>query len=200
MNSEAPDSSHAFAEIAINKMEKQDKRITDIESQIKTLAGSAEIKQLTSAIAVLKKNLGQSRVDEEKLSALAAQIDELMNELASPPTHKVLHHHHIPKTIWVLFFLAMLTCIMSAGWFYTSRKLDGFIANDTKYRTLKLDTALYPLQQHLDRLDSVYAINPAMRDEVLQKEEQYIENFYRLQKAMRLKEEARQLEKEAGRK
>ncbi|MFT3949053.1 MAG: hypothetical protein QM763_18965 [Agriterribacter sp.] len=200
MNSEAPDSSHAFAEIAINKKEKQDKRITDIESQIKTLAGNAEIKQLTSAIAVLKENLGQSKVDEEKLSALAAQIDELLNTLASPPTHKVLHHHHIPKIIWAMFFMAMLTCIMSAGWFYTSRKLDGFIANDTKYRALKLDTALYPLRQYLDKLDSVYAINPAMRDEVLQKEEQYIENFYRVQKAMRLKEEARQLEKEAGRK
>ena len=49
MNSEAPDSSHAFAEIAINKMEKQDKKIQEIETLLqKQIAHNAEIKQLVA--------------------------------------------------------------------------------------------------------------------------------------------------------
>ena len=42
--------------------------------------------------------------------------------------------------------------------------------------------------------------NPDMRKAVVQEEKQYQTNFYRLQKALLLKEEAKKLERDAGKK
>ena len=201
MNSEADKGSHAFVEVAIHKMEKQDKRIEQIEALMqKQLETDNEIKQLCSAIASLKESVHNEPISENKISTLQIQMDMLINKLATPPAYKVLHHHHVPKIIWGTILLAVMLFMASAGWFYTDRKLDSYIANDTKYRALKLDTALQPLQRYLDRLDSAYATNSSMRDEVIKKEQEYQDNFYRLQKALRLREEARKLEKEAGKK
>ena len=84
--------------------------------------------------------------------------------------------------------------------YITAGKLNNFIANDTKYRQLRLDTAHKNLQLYLDHLDSLYKIQPDMREKVLETEEEYRRNFERLQKAERLKTEAENLEKAAGRK
>ncbi|PVD50005.1 hypothetical protein DC498_22040 [Terrimonas sp.] len=201
MNSESENSSNAFVEVAINKMEKQDKKIQEIETLLqKQIAHNAEIKQLVNAIESLQEQLQQESIAEHKVSALNQQMDKLISKLNTAPIHEVVHHHHIPKIIWVIILLAVILCIVCAGWFYTGQKLDGFIANDTKYRALKLDTAIHPLQKYLDRLDSVYTVNPDLRENVLQKEQEYLDNFYRVQKALRLKEEARRLEKEVGKK
>lgn len=201
MNSESGNSSNAFVEVAINKMEKQDKKIQEIETLLqKQIAHNAEIKQLVNAIESLQEQLQQESIAEHKVSALNQQMDKLISKLNTAPIHEVVHHHHIPKIIWVIILLAVILCIVCAGWFYTGQKLDGFIANDTKYRALKLDTAIHPLQKYLDRLDSVYTVNPDLRENVLQKEQEYLDNFYRVQKALRLKEEARRLEKEVGKK
>lgn len=201
MNSESENSSNAFAEVAINKMEKQDKKIQEIEKLLqKQIAHNAEIKQLVNAIESLQEQFQKETIAEHKVSALNEQIDKLTHRLATPPKQEVVHHHHVPRIIFGTMLLAVILCMVCAGWFYTALKLDGFIANDTKYRALKLDTAIHPLQTYLDRLDSVYAVNPDLRDNVLRKEQEYIDNFYRVQKALRLKEEARKLEKEAGKK
>ena len=53
----------------------------------------------------------------------------------------------------------------------TSDKLDGYLASDTKYRQLRLDTANTPLQSYLDVMDSLYNTRTDMRKIVLQKEE-----------------------------
>jgi len=201
MNSESENSSDAFVEVAINKMEKQDKKIQQIEALLqKQIEHNAEIKQMANTLEYVKDHLLKETVDENKISMLNLQMDKLISKLNTAPIHEVVHHHHIQKIIWGTILLAIILCMVCAGWFYSARKLDGFIANDTKYRALKLDTAIHPLQQYLERLDSIYAANADLRDNVLQKEQEYLDNFYRVQKALRLKEEARRLEKEAGKK
>ena len=201
MNSESENSSNVFVEVAINKIEKQDKKIQEIEILLqKQIAHNAEIKQLIYAIESLQETLKKETIAEHKISTLNEQIDKLIRRLTTPPKQEVVHHHHVPRIIFGTILLAVILCLVCAGWFYTTRKSDGFIANDTKYRALKLDTAIHPLQKYLDRLDSVSAVHPDLRNNVLQKEQEYLDNFYRVQKALRLKEEARKLEKEAGKK
>ncbi len=77
----------------------------------------------------------------------------------------------------------------------TGSKLDSFMANDTKYRQLRLDTTKRQLQIYLDKIDSLYIARPDMRKIVLEKEEEYQINFEQLQKAERLKVEAKIIEK-----
>lgn len=81
------------------------------------------------------------------------------------------------------------------GWYLTGSRLAGYIANDTKYRYLRLDTAQKGLQFYLYHIDSLYATYPDLRKKMLQTEEQYRINFERLQRAERLKAEAKDLEK-----
>lgn len=201
MHSETSNSSNAFVEVVINKIEKQDKKIYEIEILLqKQIAQNAEIKQLVNAIESLQETLKKETIAEHKVSALNQQMDKLTRTLNTAPIHEVVHHHHVPRIIFGTILLAVILCLVCAGWFYNTRKLDGFIANDTKYRAMKLDTAIHPLQKYLDRLDSVYAVHPDLRDKVLKQEQEYLDNFYRVQKALRLKEEARKLEKEAGKK
>ena len=201
MSDKTVDANEAFIEVALSKIEKQDKRMGKIEDLVATLTeNNSEVKQLLQGIETLKSDIRSTSVPEGKIAALSVQIELLTRKLAAPPSSKVLHHHHVPKVIWATTLLIVVVCIVSAGWFYTGRKLNGFIENDTKYRALRLDTASKNLQDYLDRLDSVYDANPDMREQILQTENQYRANFYRLQRAIRLKEEARDLEKAAGRK
>lgn len=199
MDSETNCGSNAFMEVAINKIEKQDKRIENIEAFIKKQTeNNAEVKQLVAAIGSLKEDVHNAGLSEKKMSALSTQIDALLDKLSSAPVQKVEHHHHVPKIIWATAILMVTLCTVCAGWFYTGRKLNSFMANDTKYRAIKLDTAHKSLQQYLDDIDSVYTKNPDMRSAVIQKEKEYQANFYRLQKALLLKEEAKKLERDAG--
>ncbi len=201
MDSETNDGNNAFIEVAINKMEKQDKRMENIEAFIQQqIENNAEIKQLVAAIGSLKEDVHNTGLSEKKMSVLSMQIDVLLDKLNSAPVQKVEHHHHIPKIIWATAILMITLCFVCTGWFYTGEKLSSFIANDTKYRAIKLDTGQKSLQQYLYHIDSAYIKNPDMREIVIQKEKEYQTNFYRLQKALLLKEEAKKLERAAGKK
>ena len=61
--------------------------------------------------------------------------------------------------------------------------MDGYIANDTKYRELRLDTANRGLQSYLDFTDSLYNVNPVLRNIVFHKEENNRINYEKLQRA-----------------
>jgi len=67
--------------------------------------------------------------------------------------------------------------------------------NDTKYRFLKLDTGQRSLMMILDRVDKVYDSSIDMRKDVLDKEETNRKNFEKMEKAERLKAEAKNLER-----
>ena len=83
-------------------------------------------------------------------------------------------------------------------WYMTTEKLEGFIANDTKYRQLKLDSANKRLQTELDVVDSLYQVNPDLRDMVIQNEERNRKNLEMLQKAVRMESEANELKKKVN--
>jgi len=117
--------------------------------------------------------------------------------IKSPPPQKVIHHHQVPKLLWVAAGLLLALCVTCSGWFMAARKLRGFIANDTKYRWLRLDTTRRNFQIYLQEADSLYRTQPDLRETVVETENRYLENIGRLEKAVRLKEEARDLEKKA---
>lgn len=198
MDSEKDYSNNTFIEVAMNKMEKQDERMANIEALILKQTHKAEINKLVAAVELLKERVDTVDISEKNITDLNTKMETFIRKLDTTPVQKVLHHHHIPKIIWAAAGLMIALCTICSGWFYTGKKLDGFIANDTKYRALRLDTSKKFLQQYLDFVDSVYIVNPDMRNVILQKEEEYEMNFKRMQKAMELKEEAKKLEREAG--
>ncbi|OQP58844.1 hypothetical protein A3860_39230 [Niastella vici] len=52
--------------------------------------------------------------------------------------NKVIHHHHVPKIVWVSAILFVVLCLVCSGWYSTVQKLDQYQTNDLKYRYLKL--------------------------------------------------------------
>lgn len=83
------------------------------------------------------------------------------------------------------------------GWYSTNNRLVSYIAIDTKYRYLRLDTANVILEKKLYKVDSLFNEISTMRDIVLAMEEKYQHNFELLRKANRMKAEAENLKTEA---
>lgn len=200
MNEQVNDSHAAFMEAALKKIETQDKKIADMAQQIGSIPdNSQDIQQLKNSMNELKAEIKNAHFPAREMQEFSKQLTIGVRLLREPVTVKTLHHHHIPKLVWVTAGLFLALCLASTGWYIAGQKLGGYIANDTKYRLLRLDTAHYPLQFSLDRADSLYRVDPDLRKTVLETEEQRRVNFERLQKATRLKDEAKSLEEAAGR-
>jgi len=134
---------------------------------------------------------------ETMLNELSEKLTANSFLLKHPAEATVLHHHHFPKMTWVAAGLWLAFTLSLTGLFVTNNKLDAYIENDIKFRHLKLDTGNRRLQIILDREDSLFNSDPDFKNIVIKTEQQYMENFKRLQKAERLKEEAKNLEKQA---
>lgn len=201
MNEQNNNTSAAFMEVTTLKVEGQDKKIAAIEEKIKDIPANTELLQkVLSSVDRLRSDIKEASLMPDKLGQFSSQLELATELLKQPPINTVFHHHHIPKLIWISVGLLIVLCLVCSGWWVTGTKLEGFIASDTKYRHLRLDTAHKGLQLYLDQLDSVYKAHPDFREKVLETEEEYRLNFERLQKAERLKTEAKSLEKAAGRK
>ena len=187
-----------FMEITSQKINGQDKRIAVLEERIKSIPDNTElIKKMVTNIEMLRNEAKANYLPAEKVQDFSARLDVAIGFLKAPVENKVVHEHHIPKLIWITAGLFVAFCLVCSGWYVTSSKLDSYIANDTKYRWLRLDTANRGLQSYLDGVDSLYNVWPDMRKNVLEMEEKNQLNFERLQKAERLKGEARELENKA---
>jgi hypothetical protein len=134
---------------------------------------------------------------EKAINDLSEKIKANSLLLKNPAETKVLHHHHVPKIILIATVLFIAFSLALAILYVTNNKLNAYIENDTKYRHLRLDTGNPLIQINLDKEDSLYNTTPDLRKMVLQTEEDYLQNFERLQKADRLKAEAKDLEREA---
>lgn len=201
MNEQINNTSAAFMEVTSRKVELQDKKIAAIEEKIKGIPDNTQLlHNLLSSVEGLHSDIKGASLLPEKMEHFSTSMKSATDLLHNPVPNKVLHHHHIPKLIWITAALFIVPCLVCSGWYVTSGKLNGFIANDTKYREMRLDTSQRNLQQYLDQLDSLYNTVPDMRKKVLETEEEYRLNFERLQKAERLKTEAESLEKAAKRK
>ena len=136
---------------------------------------------ITNGMQTINNNVRQISLPEKELRQLSGQLETNMRLLQNPVSPKVIHHHYIPKITWIAAALFILLALVSSGWYMTGGKLDGYIANDTKYRYLKLDTANIYLQKMLYRTDSLLRKNVAMRETVINMEEEYRHNFELLQ-------------------
>ena len=149
---------------------------------------------------LLKNNGENIRMTLKDILLPDSQIEELSQHLQknilllnNPVPKKIIHHHHVPKLIWIAAGLFVVLALVSAGWYITNKKLDGYIASDTKYRYLKLHTANTYLQKLLYHTDSVCRNNLSMREIVINTEEQYRSDFELLQKANQMNAQAENL-------
>lgn len=192
-------------EIVIDKVDAQEKKMNEQETEIQQLEEKINnipdhkelLAEVKTRLDELKTVIGKISFPEKDIQQLSASLQASMSLLRQPIRNDIRHHHHVPKVIGVAAGLFIVLAVVCAGWYNTVRKLDGFVANDTKYRHLKLDTAQETLQLYLDKVDELYKSQSDMRKVVLATEEEYRENFERLKKAERLKSEAKTLEKAA---
>ena len=191
----------AFMELSSRKMQDQDKKIAVIEEKINEVHFNyEELGDLAANIEGLRSDIHGILMMSEKVEQLSKSLELSANLLMQPAETKVIHQHYVPKLIWIAGGLFLSFCLVCAGWYMTASKMDSFMINDTKYRQMRLDTTQMGLQLYLDKLDSLYSVQSDMREKVLETEEQYRVNFERLQKAERLKRDAEDLERAAGRK
>jgi len=188
---------------------KIDSLLERIKDQSKT--EPAEIEEVKNDIATdinkILEAIQRFPLPDAKLHHLSNKLDKNMELLKNPVPQKIIHLHHVLKIIWIATGSLITLALVSAGWYMTAEKLDNFMANDTKYRYLKLDTGQVTLQQQLYRADSMFNVKPNLRESIISTEEQYRRNFELLQKASRmnveaenLKAKAKELKEKAGRK
>ncbi len=134
-----------------------------------------------------------------ELRSLLGQMEKNRLLFQNPVPQKIIHHHYVPKIIWIAAGLFLVVALVGAGWYMTGQKMEAYIASDTKYRYLKLDTGNIYLQKMLYRVDSLSRNNASMRDAVVNKEEENQNNFELLQKASQMNVEAENLKADAKR-
>lgn len=201
MNEQTNTTSAAFMEVTSRKVAEQDQRIAVVEEKInEATLSSGLIRKLSEDVSGLRTDLKSVPLLPGKMDQLSTQLEKTVQRLQHPASQKIMHHHYVPKMIWISAGLFIVLCLVCSAWYVTSSKLDNFIANDTKYRQLRLDTAHKSLQLYLDQLDSLYTLHDDLRERVLAAEDERRLNFERLKKAERLKTEAKNLEKAAGKK
>ncbi|MEP6728126.1 MAG: hypothetical protein ABJC98_20040, partial [Bacteroidota bacterium] len=161
-------------------------------------------KSENEAIAQLEESIANSMekiaIKVQNTSLPNSELREVLEQMEknillfqNPIPQKMIHHHHVPKIIWIAAGLFLVVALVAAGWYMTAGKLDGYIASDTKYRYLKLDTGNIYLQKLLYRVDSLSRNTPSMRDAVINKEEENRNNLELLQKASQMNAEAENL-------
>ncbi len=161
----------------VEKADAQEKKITEMQGTLKNVPGhSEEIRRVKTEVAELKTTVKNISFPIGAMQELSDRLAESARLLRHPVINKVLHHHHVPKIIWIaagLFIILSLACL---GWYMTADKLSEFKANDTKYRYLKLNNN-QSLQQLLHITDSLYRVDKNLRDSVQQREETIREQF-----------------------
>ena len=194
MNEQINNTNAAFMEITSKKLDTQDKKIVAVEEKIKNITTDADLhKNIISKIEELRKEISVSFLID-KLNEFGKRLDNCIGLLQTPKETKVQHHHHVPKFIWIAAGLFLILAMACAGWFNTHNNLEKYVANDSKYRYLKLDTVNKKLQIYLYMVDSLYNTDVEFRNKIASSEEQNIKNIALLQKAYELKIEAKKLE------
>ncbi len=162
----------------------------------KSFEYSQSLQAIEQKIEVLKNNKPTLSFPVKEMERLERSLHEANSLLQQSMNQKVIHHHHVPKLIWIaasLFFFLSLAC---SGWYNTTSKLNAYVANDTKYRYLKLNNNRN-LQELLDITDSLYFSYHGMRDSVIQSEEKNEQKLKLLQEAIEKQKEADELRKKA---
>lgn len=193
MDKQANDIGKPFMEVVTNKLEKQDERIAGLDERMKHLPDYSEnFDQLRKEFIELKAIVKNISFPAKEMQELSANLHTGVKLLKQPVKDKVLHHHYIPKLIWISIVLLLLTCLFFMLWISADENLDQYKSNDTKYRYLKLQEN-QNLRELLYTTDSIYLIIPGLRDSVEQKERQNMRNLEILQEAIKKEQEAKEL-------
>ena len=184
----------------IDKLTMQYQDIETIKERIETLPDSvAALKGLQAQLTLIEKNIQKVIFPEKEVRQLSIDLNRATLILQQPLKNEVINHHHVPKLIWIAAGLFLILCLICSGWYMTSSKLETYIAGDTKYRYLKLDTDKV-LQKLLLTTDSLYYQHPKMRDDIIEIEEENKQRTELQQEADEKQKEADALKAKANRK
>ncbi|MFL9485747.1 hypothetical protein ACI6Q2_23415 [Chitinophagaceae bacterium LWZ2-11] len=167
-----------------------------------------KLETLTDKIEILKQGMDSKATAAVDSTQTKKDLDEIKTLLknGSPPAkeiqmllqkamtntaslkqskeNKTVHHHHLQKPVWVCAGLCIMLMSASVGWYSTYQKLDTYIANDTKYRSVKLIENA-GLQWLLHKTDSLYRTNKSMRDSVIAQEEERQHSLEMIERKMK---------------
>ena len=191
MEQNRDNTNEVFMEITSKKIEKQEKKFTLLEEQIKELTENKTVQtQVSDSIELLREEILNSTIPADVFKSFSARLNinsQLLDNLAK---NKIQHHHKIPYLLGFTIILFLTTVSALTGWYITEQNVEGLIANDTKYRYFKQDSTQKSLQIYLYRVDSFYNTTSKFREYVLAEEERLQDNFEKMQKVAELRFEA----------
>ena len=197
-NSEVPETqSEAFMSVTSRKILEQDKKIEVIQTSMNQLRGNENVLQdYFKEIKALYLKIEKTFQVNKQMLDLSKQLEITYQKLQQPAISQQVHHHHFPKIFFATVGLFWAVCLVSSGWYVTGSKLNEYMANDTKYRLLQLDTSNRNIKKYLAYADSMYKSTENLRKLVIEKEDEQQKNIEKLLRANRLKAEAKNLERE----
>ncbi len=155
----------------IEKLSMQSMDVDAIRDKTESLQENLNVlKDLQSQLKSVEKTIQKISFPEKEVKQLSFDLNRTTLILQQPLKNEVIHHHHVPKLVGITATMFLLLCIVCSGWYAAHDKLQNYIANDTKFRYLKLDTD-HVLQKLLLMTDSLYIQNPKMRADVISMEE-----------------------------
>jgi hypothetical protein len=156
----------------IDKLNMESQVVETIRERLETLPDNTEsLNELNTQLNSIEKTIQKISFPEKEVNQLSFDLNRATSIFQQPLKNEVLHHHHVPKLLWITAGLFLIICLVCSGWYTTHNKLENYIAGDTKYRYLKLDSNKN-LQKLLLFTDSLYFFNPQMREDVILIEEE----------------------------
>ncbi len=182
----------------IEKLSMQSMDIDAIRGKIENLPENLNVlKDLHTQLSSVENTIQKISFPEKEVKQLSFDLNRATSILQQPLKSEVAHYHHVPKLSWITAGLFLILCIVCSGWYTTQSELENYIAGDTKYRYLKLDNDK-TLQRLLFITDSLYHLNPKMRDDVIRIEEDNKQTMELQQQADEKQKEVDALRVKAG--
>ena len=181
----------------IDKLNMESQVMGIIRERVEALPDNGEaLKGLQTQLTSIDNNIKKIAFPEKEVRQLSFDLNRATSILQQPVKNEVVHQHHIPKLLWITAGLFLMLCLVCSGWYSTHDQLQNYIASDTKYRYLKLDdnTALHKI---LLMTDSVYDLDPKMRDDVIRTEQENVARAELQEKAEVKQKEANTLRQKA---
>lgn len=166
----------------------------EIEEQQKSLLMT--LKELKSGLSQLNNNARTILDASARMSDLSGKLDRCTRALENPVEKKEHHIHHFRWPLAVAVGIFLLLVLAISGLYINHQRLQQYIANDTKYRSLKL-IRNKDLEALLYSEDSTYLTDPGMRRRVLERQTERERKLELLREARKKQQEAEELKRKA---